>query len=441
VSDSPVSPAPKQSEPCPLDPPALWQVLLFGAMVVAYWAVNASKLRDMWHEDLPVYAHAVGAWLTGGNPYDAAIAPLYFLYPPAFLMIAGLLSYLAPPHWGEGMYTALHVAATCGIPLVLARWFFRQSWLSATFALLLFFASPRFTGILALATFNIASTAYCLAFLAAVPGLTRGKWRWFYVAVFLAATIKITFLALLMLPVLAGKRQWRNSILCGLAVVAANAMEMVSMPALYAGYRWSLLQGIVKEGAYGYGIFGMVSAYGYKLGIPIPAGAYVAALMLDLAVLVVLLLLRSRVQRPELQGVWLALVVTAIILVNPRELQYDVDISLFSAFVLWVYALRTRRLLTLMVVLFLPTFVVPFFVKALHQQGLYGTIETLIAFGLACWRLWRETETVQPEGVAAVPIIEMPETAGEVSDSVVNAGLFRWRPALRTITYSLRRLA
>ena len=92
-------------------------------------------------------------------------------------------------------------------------------------------------------------------------------------------------------------------------------------------------------------------------------------------------------------GIWLALVVVLIIQVNPRQLQYDADISLLAAFVLWAYALRIRKtmgLIGLMVALFVPGLLIPLVVKAPHEYGMYGTFETLAVFALVFWRLWRE---------------------------------------------------
>ena len=146
----------------------------------------------------------------------------------------------------------------------------------ATFAILLFFASPRFTGVLAFCGMNIASTLYLLAFVAGVPGIRKNRWGWFYLAVFLAAIIKITFLALLLLPVLAGRRQWWRSALCGVAVIAANLGERSLWPSFYAGYQWALRQGILVQQSYGYGIFGVLASYHHTQEPRVGPGPYVA---------------------------------------------------------------------------------------------------------------------------------------------------------------------
>jgi len=393
------------ARPAPAAPPQAVWILLLGALGAVYWAMHWAEFYHRWREDLRVYALAVGTWLRGGNPYSSVMAPLYFLYPPAFLYLAKLIGYVTPAGWGGNAYTVLHVVATIALPLVLARFFFPRPWLGPLFALLLFFGSPRFTGLLALLDLNIASTAYCLAFVAAIPGLKRNNWWWFYGAILLVASVKITFLALLLLPLLAGRRQWLRSIGCGAAVTAVNLIEKMLTPELYAGYQWSLKQGIVGEGTYGFGVFGIVEAYGYKLHLPLPLTAYAAAGLVSLMVLGMMVAMRRRLDAaPEagraLNWVWLSMVVAAIMMMNPRQLDYDADIALFAGYMLWVYGLGTRRLLPLAVVLFLPSLAVPYVVKALHLHGMYGTLEVLAGFGLAYWRLWRETGAVD-RGLAA----------------------------------------
>jgi hypothetical protein len=387
------APDDSQARPAETPAPKLYQIVICFALFAAYWYVNWQRIVDGWREDLPVYRTAVHAWLTGGDPYSLPVATLHFLYPPAFLVIAGFFAHLIPSGWGENLYTALHVAATVALPLVLMRWYFRFPWLTVPFALLLFFASPNFTSVRALCTLNIASTAYCVAFLAAVPGLKRERWIWFYLAVLVVASIKIIFLSLLLLPLLAGKRQWRRCFLCGAAVIGVNILEKVVAPGLYAGYQSSLVQGIVNQGYYGFGLFAIVAAYGYKLHIPLPLGAYAAAALQDAVLVGVLLYLKYRLRRvvwtDNMRSAWLALIVTAVILVNPRLLQYDADISLFAAGILWIYGLRSRQPVLLIAVICLPSLFMWTVVKALHLYGMYGTLETLGAFGLVAWQMAR----------------------------------------------------
>jgi len=374
----------------------LLALLFLIAIPLFLWSQRAHS-HDTWVEDLAVYTQAVNSWLGGHNPSNGSLAPLYFLYPPAFLVIAGWIAHLMPTHWCSALYIVVNVAALCAIPLLLARYFFRQPWLSPLFALLLFFASPRFTGIQALRTVNVATPLYCLAFAAAIPGLRCNRWRWFYLAVFLAAIIKITFLALLLLPLLAGRRQWRNSILCGASVAVANLGERLYWPDLYDGYLWSLRQGVLNSRAFGYGVFGLIADHRYfERGVG--NSPYIVAGVLALTLAGLMFWMRLRLERalnsfqnPASHGIWLAMILTTIVLVNPRQMQYDIDISVFAAFVLCVYAFKAKRLLLLMVLLFLPSLAVPYFISNPRFQGIYEVFLSYAAFALGYWRLSRET--------------------------------------------------
>ena len=381
--------------------PATLQLAPFFLIAIPFFLWSQREhASDTWAEDLPVYIQAVQHWLAGMNPYNGSLAPLFFLYPPAFLLFAGWISHLVPTPWGPPLYVALNVASLFLLPIVLARHFFRLPWLSPLLALLLFFASPRFTGIYALRTMNIASPLYCLAFVAAIPGLQRNRWRWFYLAVFLAALIKFTFLALLLLPLLAGRRQWAPSVLCGAAVALANLGEKILWPELYGGYTASLHQGILGSRAFGYGIFGLIADHRFfERGVGL--SAYVTAIVLAATLTGLMFWMRHRLEgagatTPDLasNAVWLGLILIAIVLVNPRQMQYDIDIAVFAALILCVIALRVQRLstlLVLMVLLSLPPLAVPLLLHNPRFHGVYEVFLSYAAFLLGYWRLMRET--------------------------------------------------
>jgi hypothetical protein len=381
----------------PARPKSVLVLLSLVAAAAIFYLIHRARLGEFLLVDVPVYRHAFTVWISGRSPYNADLSPFFFLYPPVFLYIAAAFWHILPAHWGPYMYGLAHVAATLALPLVLARYFFRSRWLGPLFAMLVFFASPRFVGIQTFLEFNIASILYVLAFIVAIPGLKKNRWQWFYLAVLFAAMIKITFLALLILPVLAGRKQWGRSIVCAIAVVAVNLLQLQFLPQLYNGYQWSLQQGIAAQQHFGYGVFGIAATYHYKQRNGIGVAAYVISLAVSFTILGLMLAMRQKLQRtgnfgPDstLWSYWLAFVVMTIVLVNPREMQYDMDIALFAAFGLWVYVLRTRRLLVLLAALLLPSLLVPLVVLNEQMQGIYETLLVLMIFALANHRLWRD---------------------------------------------------
>jgi hypothetical protein len=67
-----------------------------------------------------------------------------------------------------------------------------------------------------------------------------------------------------------------------------------------------------------------------------------------------------------------------------------------------------------MIALFLPSLAVPLVVLNPHLHGMYETLLVLAAFGLAFWRMWRETGSEQ---VSARPVKNGPAAARLVEAS------------------------
>lgn len=196
-------------------------------------------------EDIPIFKSAVGEWLAGRSPYSSQVAPLYYIYPPIFIFIAGGFVRLVGPHVALVLYLIAHFAATPALPLVLARYMLRQPWLTPLVALLLFFVGPLYMGEEALFCCNVATLIYCSVFIAAMPGVLRNRWGWFYLAVIAVTLTKFTLLPLLLLPLFAGKKQWGKSIATAAVVGVLYVVQKAEWPSLYAGYLWAVRQCIV----------------------------------------------------------------------------------------------------------------------------------------------------------------------------------------------------
>jgi Glycosyltransferase family 87 len=377
-------------------PPSYLIVILFAAVVCGYpldqWARNHEfSFQSLKLSAEPIYAQALNDWLAGSDPYRTIHGALRFVYPPVFLYIGGFLARIIPDHVGWYLYALLHVASAVALPLVLARFYFCQPWLNAGFALLIFFAEPRFTGVLALNNGNIATMLYLGAFLAALPGLLSSRWTLFYVTVFIGALVKIPLLLLLLIPLLISTRQWRNSIFCAAAVLGAYLLQRILFPDLYAGYRWSVDQQLNVIHHYGYGILGIASGLEYKFYGKVGLASPLLATTFTLVLIVALFLLHRRISEPAANRMWISLVLLSIILASPRVLAYDADIALMAAYVIFVNVFQTRRLVALLVLLFVPSLIVPHFIKAHTLVGCYETFLVLLAFICGFVMLWRKS--------------------------------------------------
>jgi len=249
----------------------------------------------------------------------------------------------------------------------------------------LFFAAPGFFGLLALETGNIAVLCYTAMLLAALPGLTRNRWMIFYVTVFLCASIKITYLLMLLLPLLCGKKQMLVVVACAAACILGLAEQRWFQPVLYSSWVRNLTVQNKVYGDVGQGVFGIVSHILHKMhrdSLWIPMAAYAGAS------LVVLGLLRRLWLRgcANTFSAWPALVVTGIVLVTPRVNYYDFCVCSPLAFVMGTSALRMRRWMIYALYLFLLVTSMVFMRLSQYRalDGGYEAMIIMILFFVTC---------------------------------------------------------
>jgi hypothetical protein len=381
----------------PLGPPPWYVIALLSAAVVygylhLLWSTtHGLSLHSFSLMAEAIYADALNDWRSGADPYRTLHGPLRFVYPPVFLYVGGILARILPDHIGWYLYALVHVASTLALPVVLARYYFCQPWLNISFAMIVFFAEPRLTGILALSNGNIASVLYLMALLAGVPGLQSNRWTLFYASVFIGALIKPPLLLLLLIPLLTCVRQSRNSVFCVVAVAVAYLLQRAFSPYLYAGYRWSLDQQLTVMNHYGYGVLGITAGLQNKLYGSVGVMSFALSAMFSAAVIAALFLLRPRIPDPSCNRLWISLVLLSTILASPRILPYDADIALLAAYVIFVKTLQTRRLVALLVLLYAPSLIVPYLIRAQILVGCYETLLLLLAFAGGFATLWRKS--------------------------------------------------
>ena len=384
--------------------PAPWQLLAAFLLAVAgYLALYHGHLQPFLLSDAHVYATALDVWMHGGDPYGADhFGALRFVYPPIVLFAGAPLARLFPANSGWPIYLAISFASAFALPVVMARYYFQQQWLNPFFALLIFFAAPQFGGLLALESGNMACLLYLLIFLAGIPGLSRNQWGWFYGVVFFAALIKVNFLLMLALPVFAGANQWIRSSGCTIATMAVYLLQKIFMPGLYSAYQRSLRFVLIDEDGYGYGVFGSLARLDRKFHHSIGAMPYLLTAGFVLLLFISLVLLRRRLPVDSTDGLWLTLLIVAVVLANPRLLHYDACIAMPAVFVLLVNAFRPRQPLWVFVGLFLVSLAVAIFVRSVPTKGGYELVLMLGSFAIVYWQLWREAAaSSSPELVAA----------------------------------------
>jgi Glycosyltransferase family 87 len=371
-------------------PPKPLYLLLWTAAALALYAFT-SHLGTWILWDARVYARAIDDWRSGQNPYDLSNPLLLFVYPPVFLWVSGFLARLLPGQSGWLLYLAIYAASSLALPAILARFYLPRSWLSIPCAYVLAAIEPRFAALMAFRTGNITNIFYFAVLAAAVPGIRNNRWSYLYAAVFFIATVKASFLIMLLMPLLLGRRQWIKAILCGASAMAVYPIQKLLAPRLFAGFQTALTQQIAGRGAFGYGVMRIASRLGaspHRTAALIP---YAVQVVFIAAVVSAMFLLRRRLRDESAKSLWAALVLLAAILCNPRILPYDSGVALLTGLVLLISALKTDRVLLVAAVIFLPSVLVPL---ALHHggSGLYETFTLLICFAAGYRMLWRQAE-------------------------------------------------
>jgi hypothetical protein len=375
-----------------LPPPAWLLACAFVAFAGLYVFHYRHDLLYQWMEDLHVYARAVRFFRGGTNPYYMVMFEgLRFVYPPIVLYVASGVAAVMPGESEWALVGFIHLTCVLLAPFVLARYYLRAYWFTPVLATLVFLAESRFTGMQALYSANVAPSLYLAALLAAVPGMRKNRWAWFYVVILLAGAVKITFVFMLLLPLLAGRRQWLQSIATGAGVGAIYAAQSRLVPALYLGYKWALLQQVKVEHQYGYGVFGVVGSLDEKLHRPLGLEAYALHGLVAAVVLALLFWLRSRGADVREPSVWMGLLVMTVMIVNPRMLHYDAYLALIAAyFVLAVVLAWDRwRLIALLFLLYVPCLVVPYVIHSKLMHGSYELLIILVAIAAGIRRLFQ----------------------------------------------------
>lgn len=387
----------------PARPPRSLYLFLWLAVTLILAVHHFSAVTNLW--DARVYAHAIDEWLAGHNPYSVSNPRLLFVYPPVFLYASGYLAKLLSGHVGWFLYVAVYLASSLALPFVLARFYLQQPWLSSGCAYVLVAMQPRYTGFQALMAGNITSVFYCVLLLAAIPGIRRNRWQCFYFVIGLVALVKVNFLIMLLIPWLLGRRQWINSALPVLCVGAAYLVQKRMAPQLFEGFRHTLSQQIAGHDDYGYGVMRIAMQSGSVRNLAGGIILYLVQIGFVLALISLMFVLRRKRQHDQPNSLWIALVLLATILCNPRILQYDSVIGLLAGVVLLVSALRIRHVLLTAAVIFVPSVILVYLFR-LGSSDLYETFVLLICFGAGYWRLSSQAEGLNPIRVNA-PAVAM----------------------------------
>ena len=350
------------------------------------------RLEHLFWDSEP-YADGINKVTHGRSPYadDDIRNPLPFAYPPVFAWAGAAFSRVLPPPWGWRTYISVYLASVGAIQLVLVPFFLPRVDRRQAITLLclapigLFLSTVFWSG-------NIHTVWYCLALLAAIPALRQDRWLPYYAVTVLAIVNQPVFAALLLLPLFTRKRR---ALLPSLttAVLGASAylLQRVARPDLYAQFQQTVTTHLAASHDYGEGTFGIAMSALTRLHHPNVTAAGLLQIAFSLAIIATLFLLSRYVSATDHR--WWALLLLAIVAVNPRIMPYDAALGIAPALSFLLYGLRTKW-----------QWPVALLLTSLCAAGhkLFG-LTPLILAGF-CMGAWHLRKSIEPLPLPAAPL-------------------------------------
>ncbi len=307
--------------------------------------------RPAW--DVDVYRHAIDSVHAGHDPYADAIAvqeavhsrapgvatpfgPFSYVYSPITLPVVRLIASM-PLLLAGILYGLLYAAGVAlqtqfGLGLMETS---EQRVLKYYAPIAIFF--PGFLGSDIVLSGNVVFILYGAALLALTRALRTGRWRWFYAAVLLASCFKAPLLSLLAVPVLCARRQWVPAMSTGAAGLALFAVQPWLWPELFHNYLKAVGLQFSFNRDFGFSPAGLFSGWLFDHHRPYSPGGMIFYLAYAVPLFAALVYLSRRYLRGDFNmREWLPVMLTGVILLNPRLVEYDVaPLALPLAIVCW----------------------------------------------------------------------------------------------------------
>lgn len=189
---------------------------------------------------------------------------------------------------------------------------------------------------------NVAYILYALALGSAYLGWKGRGWRWFYLAVILASCVKPPLVGLMLIPVLSGRRQWLPAASATAISLATVAIQPLLWPTSFQNYLHSFQTVFRLNRDFGCSPVGLYSGMLFDHGITYSRSSFLFYLCYALPLLATLIVLSRRFHRGELScRQWLPVMLTGVILLNPRLIEYDLaPLAIPLALIFWRFLLE-----------------------------------------------------------------------------------------------------
>jgi hypothetical protein len=268
----------------------------------------------------------------------------------------------------------------------------------------MFFFSPGLLGLAALDTGNISLICYASMLAASIQGIQKNNWIAFYIVTFACASIKITMLPMLLLPVFCGMGQVLPSLICAAGASICLQAQAWLLPDLFRNFKLLMTKQILAVGNTGKGIFGILFHIMHKRHgniFIIPTVGYCVA-----AAGILLLLTGIRRRKANVgYRYWPGVVLASVFLIIPRVNYYDLCIGFPLIFCIFTETMRRRNVVALYLALQVPSI---FFLARFPFTALDGGFQTLVLLGMlliVLFRLYAGAPMEQGNSELAVAVV------------------------------------
>ena len=303
--------------------------------------------------DLGVYRNAMDSVRAGHDPYADAIAvqeavhrlapgvptilgPFSYVYSPITLPIVKLFAWM-PLELACVLYGLLYVAGVAA-----QSWFGLSLMEKSEWRVLRYFAPaaiffPGFLGSDSVMSGNVAYILYGAVLLTLRRALRSGEWRWFYVTVVAASCFKAPLLSLIVIPYLCARRQWLPALGAGTVGAALFGMQLLLWPGLFRNYLKAVSLQFSFNRDFGFSPAGLFSGWLFDHHMAYSPAAMIFYLAYASALFAGLVYLSRCYLRGEFSTErWLPVMLTGVILLNPRLMEYDAaPLALPMAILCW----------------------------------------------------------------------------------------------------------
>ncbi len=303
--------------------------------------------------DAKLYLNAIHSVQVGHDPYLDGIAaltayqnhpelhaheraPVVYMYSPITIpLLRAIGSFPSAVYiWGYWLVYAAGALAQIWVSMQATEPSERR------FFVFLAPAVAFFPGLIQVSTLmdgNIAYILYGLVFVTAYLGWRRGRWGWFYLATLAVSCCKVPMLSLLAIPLLSARKQWLPASLTAAAGIALFLIQPWIWPTYFHSYLQGLDLGFSYYRAFGVGPAGLLGRTLCHVVLPYQMACTVFYVFYALPLFGLLYYLSRRflAGKFSLQQ-WMPVMLTGVILLNPRVIEYDfAPLTLFMALILY----------------------------------------------------------------------------------------------------------